>query len=61
MKLLGYQIVAMAIIWIGMVSFYSELDDWSKVFFYVLSGWLLFLIVSFIKQKLGKQKDEDTK
>lgn len=60
MKLLGYQIVAIVIIWAGMVSFYAELDDTGKIFFYVVSGWLLFLIISFIKQKMGKQKDNDT-
>ncbi|WP_234028441.1 hypothetical protein [Lentibacillus sp. Marseille-P4043] len=55
-KLLGYQLTAIAIIWIGMAFFLSKMDDVSKIIFYAVSSWLLFLLVIFVKQIVKKRK-----
>ncbi|MEN2768197.1 hypothetical protein [Ornithinibacillus xuwenensis] len=55
MKPMLYQIFAMAVIWIGMVFFYQEMDQVSKFIFYLVSSWLLLLIVLFVKQILRKR------
>lgn len=62
MKFLGYQILAIGIIWGGMAFFFKEMDDVGKIIFYVVTSWLLFLIVLFIKQFFKKETfgpDED--
>lgn len=63
MKFLLYQILAIGIIWSGMAFFYSELFDSGVKIFYVVTSWLLFLIVLLFRmmyQNRKKGKDSDT-
>lgn len=54
MKFLGYQILAIAVIWTGMAFFFKDMDQVGKIIFYVVTSWLLFLIVLFIKNYFKK-------
>ncbi|MFD2045250.1 hypothetical protein ACFSTA_16320 [Ornithinibacillus salinisoli] len=58
MKIFLYQIIAIGVIWIGMAIFYSEMSDMSRTIFYVVTSWLLFLIVLFVKQVLKNRKEK---
>ncbi|HLR67481.1 hypothetical protein [Virgibacillus alimentarius] len=55
-KFLGYQILAIGIIWTGMAFFFSKMTEPSKVIFYVVTSWLLFLIVLFVKKFFKDRK-----
>ncbi|SDR10420.1 hypothetical protein SAMN05216232_3492 [Virgibacillus subterraneus] len=44
-----------------MAFFFSEMDEVSKVIFYMGTSWLLFLIIIFLKKILkGRKGDEDS-
>lgn len=58
LKFLGYQLIAIAVIWTGMAFFFDRLSGLELTVFYVVSGWLLFLIISLVKA-LIKRKDHD--
>lgn len=63
-KFLLYQILAIGIIWLGIFYFYDELYDSGVIIFYMVTSWLLLLIVLFIKEVFrryqGKSvEDED--
>lgn len=55
MKFLGYQILAIGIIWLGMIFFFKDMDTVGQYIFYGVTSWLLFLIVLFIKQFIKKE------
>lgn len=54
-----YQIIAIAIIWGGMAFFFQELYTSGKVIFYVVTSWLLFLIVGYIRSIVEKRKQNE--
>lgn len=54
MKFLGYQILAIGIIWGGMAFFFKDMDQVGKIIFYIVTSWLLFLIVLFVKSYFKK-------
>ncbi|WP_163970990.1 hypothetical protein [Oceanobacillus halotolerans] len=56
MKFLVYQIIAIAIIWTGMAFFFDEMNEMSKMIFYLVTSWLLFLIVLLVKQWIRMRK-----
>jgi len=60
MKFLGYQLLAIAVIWTGMAFFFDKLSGLELTVFYVVSGWLLFLIYSFIKAFVKSRRNDGT-
>ncbi|HLR80828.1 MAG TPA: hypothetical protein VK119_09685 [Bacillota bacterium] len=54
MKFYGYQILGIGIIWAGMAFFFQEMDQAGKLIFYVVTSWLLLLIVLFVKTWIRK-------
>lgn len=64
MKFLGYQILAIGVIWAGMAFFFKDMDQVGEIIFYGVTSWLLFLIVLFVKSYFKKEsydpKDDDT-
>ncbi|HEX6594299.1 MAG TPA: hypothetical protein VF095_06900 [Bacillota bacterium] len=61
MKFYGYQILAIGIIWTGMAFFFKEMDQSGKIIFYVVTSWLLLLIVLFVKTWIRKNdKNNET-
>lgn len=61
MKFYGYQILAIGIIWTGMAFFFKEMDQAGKIIFYVVTSWLLLLIVLFVKTWIRKNdKNNET-
>jgi len=60
LKFLGYQLIAIAVIWTGMAFFFDKLKGFELTVFYVVTGWLIFLIISFIKGIVkGKRNDRE--
>lgn len=37
------------VVWLGLFSFLDSMDDGSKVIFYLVTSWLLLLVVLIIK------------
>ena len=58
-KFFGYQILGVLIIWLGMTFFYGELKPSGVLIYYVVTSWLLFLIVLAVKQFLRERREED--
>jgi len=58
-----YQILGVGIIWLGMFYFRDELYSSGEIIFYIVTSWLLFLIVLAVKQffheRSEKEKEED--
>lgn len=64
MRYLLYQLIPIAIIWAGIAFFYDELYDSGRIIFYVVTSWLLLLIVLIIKeffQGFDKSEEDETK
>jgi len=58
LKFFGYQILAVGVIWAGMAYFYSDLYSSGRIIFYIVTSWLLLLIVLFLKEFFrGRKKD----
>lgn len=55
-KFLLYQIIAIGIIWGGMAFFFNDLYDSGRIIFYIVTSWLLFLIVLFVKEVLRNRR-----
>ncbi|GEN31373.1 large-conductance mechanosensitive channel [Cerasibacillus quisquiliarum] len=55
-KFFIYQILGVGVIWAGMAFFFKEMDEMSKIIFYVVTSWLLFLIVVFVKKLYRDQQ-----
>lgn len=58
-KFFLYQILGVGIIWLGMFFFFDDLYDSGKIIFYIVTSWLLFLIVLAVKQFLHDQKNRE--
>ncbi|OZU87710.1 hypothetical protein CIL03_15200 [Virgibacillus indicus] len=58
LKLLYIQLIMIAVIWTGMAFFFSEMNTASKAIFYIVTSWLLFLIVIVLKS-LFQKKDRN--
>src|SRR5699024_11977384 len=48
-KFFGFQLIAVLIIWGGMTFFLDNIVGSGKIIYYVVTSWLLLLIVLFIK------------
>ncbi|WP_047984752.1 hypothetical protein [Ornithinibacillus californiensis] len=57
MKPLIYQIIIIAAIWTGMVFFINDMDQMSKMIFYLVTSWLLLLIVFLVKEVIRNRKN----
>ncbi|MBC5636190.1 hypothetical protein H8S33_05030 [Ornithinibacillus sp. BX22] len=56
MKPLIYQILIIAFIWVGMVFFVQDMDQMSKMIFYLVTSWLLLLVVLLVKEIIRNRK-----
>ncbi len=57
-KFFGYQIIAVSIIWIGMTIFFKKMDGSGVIIYYVVTSWLLFLLVIYFKNKYKQRKGQ---
>jgi len=57
-KFFGYQIIAVLIIWLGMTVFFKKLDSSGVIIYYVVTSWLLFLLVLFFKNMYKQRKGQ---
>lgn len=58
LKFYLYQILGVFIIWLGMTFFLDKMYDSGKIIYYVVSSWLLFLIVLAIKKWVRDRKEK---
>lgn len=56
-KILVWQLVVIGLMWIGMLTFYNEMDSISRFVFYIVTSWLLYLIVVTIIRLLRQKKE----
>ena len=54
-----YQILGVGVIWLGMFYFRDELYSSGEIIFYIVTSWLLFLIVLAVKQFLHDRSEKD--
>ena len=57
LKFYLYQIYAVFVIWLGMTIFLDKMYDSGKIIYYLVTSWLLFLIVLAVK-KWRRDKQE---
>lgn len=57
MKFLLYQIIVIGLVWGGMLLFWNDLYDQGIIIFYIVTSWLLFLIVLFVKEWVKSKKN----
>lgn len=57
-KFYGYQILGVLIIWLGMTFFLKDITGSGKLIYYVVTSWLLFLIVVTLKNIFSTNKDK---
>lgn len=57
-KLILGQLGFIGFIWIGMAFFFNQMDETSKLIFYLVTSWLLFLIVLAVKDFLRQKKEK---
>jgi len=55
-KFISYQLLAVGIIWLGMLFFFKEMTDMNKMIFYITSSWILLLLVLLGKELTKKRK-----
>ncbi|MEI3612131.1 hypothetical protein [Pseudogracilibacillus sp. SO30301A] len=58
LKFYLYQILGVFIIWIGMTIFLDDLFGAGRIIYYVVTSWLLFLIVLTIKKFINDRKEK---
>ncbi|MEC5424198.1 hypothetical protein QGM71_11905 [Virgibacillus sp. C22-A2] len=58
MKLLVVQLIIMAVIWTGMIFFFSDMNTAAKSIFYIVTSWFLFLIVIVLKTLFTNRKNK---
>lgn len=56
LKFISYQLVAVGIIWAGMLFFFKDMTDVNKMIFYITSSWFLLLLVLLGKELLKKRR-----
>lgn len=59
MKLLLGQFVIILIVWIGLFTFLQDMSEASKYIFYLVTSWLLLLVVLIIKAWIRERKETD--
>jgi len=59
LKFYLYQILGVLIIWLGMTFFLDDIEGSGKVIYYVVTSWLLFLIVLAIKKFMRDRQEKD--
>lgn len=57
MKLLIGQFAIIFIVWVGLLTFFQDMSDASKIIFYLVTSWLLLLIVLIIKTWIREKKE----
>lgn len=58
MKILLGQFALVLFIWLGLLSFFDSMDDGSKVIFYLVTSWLLLLVVLIVKEFFRGRKEK---
>ncbi|WP_080873772.1 hypothetical protein [Oceanobacillus timonensis] len=61
MKLLLGQFVVIFIIWLGLLSFYQDMNQASQFIFYLVTSWLLLLVVLIMKTWFKGKKETNQK
>lgn len=57
-KLLLAQLGVIGVIWIGMAFFFNDMTDTSKRIFYIVTSWLLFIIVMVVKNFIRQKRND---
>ncbi len=58
LKLLLGQLGLIAVIWVGMAIFFNDMNEASKIIFYLVTSWALFLLVIIIKTWIRERKEK---
>ncbi|MFD1067270.1 hypothetical protein [Oceanobacillus locisalsi] len=61
MKLLLGQFVIIFIVWLGLLSFFQDMNQVSQYIFYLVTSWLLLLVVLMMKTWIKEKKKANQK
>ncbi|WP_152656759.1 hypothetical protein [Oceanobacillus sp. CFH 90083] len=61
MKLLLGQFVVIFIVWAGLFTFFQDMNQVSQLIFYLVTSWLLLLVVLIIKTWIREKKGTNQK
>ncbi|GGP16567.1 hypothetical protein [Oceanobacillus neutriphilus] len=59
MKLLLGQFAIIFVIWAGLLTFFRDMSNASQLIFYLVTSWLLLLIVLIIKTWIREKKESN--
>ncbi|WP_245831846.1 hypothetical protein [Oceanobacillus senegalensis] len=48
-----------AVIWLAMLVFFNDMNQGSKLIFYLVTSWMLFLIVGIVKEAIRQRKGKN--
>lgn len=58
LKFYGYQLLAVFVIWLGMTFFVDDMMQSGKLIYYLVTSWMLLMVVLFIKQFIRERKEK---
>lgn len=59
LKFYGYQLLAVFVIWLGMTFFVDDMMQSGKLIYYLVTSWMLLMVVLFIKQFIRERKQKE--
>ena len=59
LKFYGYQLLAIFVIWLGMTFFVDDMMQSGKLIYYLVTSWMLLMVVLFIKQFIRERKQKE--
>lgn len=60
LKFYLYQIAGVLVVWLGMTFFLSDIHGAGKIIYYVVTSWLLLLVVVTVRKVIrDRQKEKD--
>jgi len=54
-----YQLIGVLVVWLGMTYFIDDIGGDMKIIYYIVTSWMLFIIVLTIKKYFSDRKKKD--
>lgn len=54
-----YQLIGVLVVWLGMTYFIDDIGGDMKIIYYIVTSWMLFIIVLTIKKFFSDRKKKD--
>lgn len=54
-----YQLIGVLVVWLGMTYFIDDIGGDMKIIYYIVTSWMLFILVLTIKKFFSDRKKKD--